>query len=159
MRRASMVVNRSSVVVPRRPLALAAPVRSRRRQKKKEANEENSVAQQTMLSPEAWRTVSTKMTTQIEEAFAPAIELNEGASISKNNEGTHINWGEGKGVLIVNAIGDDQTIEVISPVSGPLKYFYDASSGNWHSVHDNHDLRGIVVRDFLRAGCIGLPQL
>jgi len=96
---------------------------------------------------------------RVAEGFEDAVEANAGASIASDEEGYHIDFGEQRGVMTLSANQGDRTIEVISPVSGALKYAYDPASAAWLHVIDKHDVRGILVRDFLRAGCVGLPKV
>ena len=46
---------------------------------------------------------------------------------------------------------------ICTPTSGLNRYAYDPVEEIWVGVHDGHDLRGLITRDFLRH-CIGLPQ-
>lgn len=111
------------------------------------------------LSEDEWAAVADAYLSQIVEGFGDAVQVNPGASIVKDDEGYHIDFGERRGALSLSANRDDRTIEVISPISGALKYTYEAETGAWLHVVDKHDMRGILVRDFLRAGCVGLPNV
>lgn len=123
--------------------------RSRRRQRPQAAP----------LSEEEWAASADAYLSQIVAGFGEAVQVNPGASIVKDDEGYHIDFGEQRGALSLSANRDDRTIEVISPISGALKYSYEAESRTWLHVIDKHDMRGILVRDFLRAGCVGLPNV
>lgn len=83
--------------------------------------------------------------------------MNTGAGIEGDATSVHIDFGEDRGVLSLSVNPADRTLDVISPVTGPLKYNY--VGGSWLHVDNRHDLLGILVRDFLRAGCLGVPKL
>ena len=50
-------------------------------------------------------------------------------------------------------------MSLLSPVSGAQTYKWDARAEAWKHVDDGHDVTGLLVRDYLRAGCVGLPDL
>ena len=64
-----------------------------------------------------------------------------------------------KGSFQLILVPEKQEIHLLSPVSGPQTYGWDASANAWKHVKDDHDLTGIIVRDHIRAGCVGLPRL
>lgn len=109
------------------------------------------------MSDDEWRAMAETSLSRIAQGFGETVDVNPGASITRDDGGYHIDFGQQRGVLTLNANPGDRTLEVLSPISGALKYSYDADEGTWLHVTDKHDLRGIIVRDFLRAGCIGLP--
>ena len=42
----------------------------------------------------------------------------------------------------------NEVMNAATPVSGALQYYFDGTK--WLNVHDQHDMRGIIVRDMLR---------
>lgn len=62
-----------------------------------------------------------------------------------------------KGSYIFRIDKEYQYLNVISPTSGIYQYNYSLPDGNWLSIIDGHDMRGLVTRDLLRH-CTGLPQ-
>ena len=54
---------------------------------------------------------------------------------------------------------EKRVVELLSPVSGGQTYKWDAREAAWKHVTDGHDVTGMLVRDYLRAGCVGLPNL
>mmetsp|Transcript_18622 Transcript_18622/g.64110 ORF Transcript_18622/g.64110 Transcript_18622/m.64110 type:complete len:86 (-) Transcript_18622:20-277(-) len=75
------------------------------------------------------------------------------------DEFTHINFGKGRGILRLHCDVERNVLEVWSPVTGPLWYSHDREFDKWTCIKDGHDLDGILVRDFLRSGLIGLPNI
>jgi hypothetical protein len=45
-----------------------------------------------------------------------------------------------------------------SYISGYQNYRFDPEEGQWLSVKDNHDMRGLVIRDLIHH-CVGCPDL
>ena len=45
-----------------------------------------------------------------------------------------------------------------SPLSGAIPYRWNASTQEWQSIHDGHNLTGMLVRDLIRQ-IQGVPKL
>lgn len=50
-----------------------------------------------------------------------------------------------------------EVLQINSPVSGAIEYKYDVPTGQWLSVEDKHDFRGLITRDLLRHA-LGVPD-
>lgn len=134
---------------PQGPVSTKTKARGRRRVKTVE----------TILSDEEWTQRARDFTMRALKGLEAAALANAGSAYEDDNGDVIVDYGENRGEMrfVVNA--ENRTLDVISPVSGGLQYAYDVSTDSWLHVHDRHDLRGIIVRDFLRSGCIGLPDI
>mmetsp|Transcript_32450 Transcript_32450/g.103467 ORF Transcript_32450/g.103467 Transcript_32450/m.103467 type:complete len:167 (-) Transcript_32450:244-744(-) len=156
-RRLAMVVRLAGV--PRRSFgveALRGPVSvTTKRKKKRQAK-----AAPKVLSAADFNALAEAFVARVERGFDDAVKVNAGSSLRRDDDGDLIvDWGDGKGEMRFNVNVANKTIDVVSPISGGLQYAYDASANAWLHVIDRHDARGIIVRDFLRAGCVGLPDV
>ena len=70
-----------------------------------------------------------------------------------------VDLGPERGAFTLAVAADARTVGLLSPVSGGQTYAWDAAAGAWKHVDDKHDVTGLLVRDYLRAGGVGLPSL
>ena len=59
-----------------------------------------------------------------------------------------LSCGKDQGMFSFKADHVQQVINASTPISGGLQYYFDGEA--WLNVHDDHDIRGIIVRDMLR---------
>jgi len=96
----------------------------------------------------------TILTDRVMAAFAGL----DGVATSHDNGVVVIDLGD-KGAFQLAPNTDARTVSLLSPVSGAQTYKWDARAEAWKHVDDGHDVTGLLVRDYLRAGCVGLPAL
>jgi len=91
---------------------------------------------------------------EIKEAVEHMKDLNEKFKVDIKNNQLTIDTGA-KGAFIFNLIEETQLLQVQSPYSGLFEYQYNPKENTWLSIVDNHDMRGLVTRDFVRyyVGC------
>ena len=98
------------------------------------------------------------MLSDISDAIEPILSLNPGYKINRiASDHLEVICGDGGGTYVFRVDHSMQVIGCISPVSGVNKYLLDPEEGLWLGVSDGHDLRGLIIRDFMRH-CIGLPS-
>lgn len=100
--------------------------------------------------------VAAQTLVQIEEAILPLKPLNEPFNIIKKKNALEIDTGE-RGWFIFRVDHHEQTLVVQAPYSGIFAYKYEYETKLWLNDRDNHDMRGIVTRDFIK-GFIGFPE-
>lgn len=79
-------------------------------------------------------------------------------TIALSGEYLLIDLGPVHGQYTIQADPANRLIRLQSPLSGAIPYRHDAASGEWCSVHDDHNLTGMLVRDLIRQ-IQGVPQL
>ena len=98
-----------------------------------------------------------KLLEVVHEALLPfQAPVNEGFILSTISDvgdvkGMHeveLLCGEGKGRFQFQIDAKNKVLNASTPVSGALQYYFNGDS--WLNVHDDHDIRGIIVRDMLR---------
>ena len=83
----------------------------------------------------------------------------DGVATSREGGVVVVDLGAGRGAFTLAPNDDARTVSLLSPVSGAQTYKWDARAEAWKHVDDGHDITGLLVRDYLRAGCVGLPDL
>lgn len=96
-----------------------------------------------------------RMFRSIETAVNPLKSQNANFNVSYGDDGemiivTH----RGRHILTVD--GNRQLLVFQSYFSGFHKYAFFPEERTWLSIHDGHDLRGLLTRDLMRH-CIGVP--
>mmetsp|Transcript_13956 Transcript_13956/g.18621 ORF Transcript_13956/g.18621 Transcript_13956/m.18621 type:complete len:168 (+) Transcript_13956:73-576(+) len=111
------------------------------------------------LSDDEWKTVAIKYVSDIGAAFAEASAMNKGSIENDGQGNVSIFLGEGRGYFSMSLNATSRTIDLISPFSGILQYVHYPDTNSWLHTKDHHDIKGLLVRDFLRVGCVGLPKI
>lgn len=97
------------------------------------------------------------MIDNVEIAIKPILPLNPTYQMTRSNpEELVLNVGA-KGSYIFKIDRDMMLLTVQTPISGVHQYDFEVNDGQWLSVIDGHDMRGLVTRDLLRH-CTGLPN-
>jgi hypothetical protein len=106
---------------------------------------------------DAWRSREAALRGEIAAAFAHLDDV----AVTDDGSALHVELPEGRGTFSLAPSPDPngRTVDLMSPVSGSQTYAWDAAAAAWKHVGDRHDLTGIIVRDYMRSGCIGLPKL
>lgn len=111
-----------------------------------------------------------KVLLKLETACRPMIELNEKFSVERvaNSENAGLEGDKALESVVVKTLRGkftfradmkNRTLCVESYITGFNVYVLDPISGQWLSNKDDkHDMRGMVIRDFLRH-CTGFPSL
>jgi frataxin-like iron-binding protein CyaY len=89
-----------------------------------------------------------------EEIFKPLLPLNESMNIKRIPNELILETGQkGKFKFQVDILKENLVLS--SPQSGVIFYYFSPETQQWLSVKDDHDLRGLVTRDWLRShgGC------
>jgi hypothetical protein len=92
--------------------------------------------------------------TYLSQIFDPLVSLNLGMKIQRNENDLLIDTGlKGKFRFTIDDVKENLVLS--SPQSGIIPYYFCPETFEWLSVRDNHDLRGMVTRDWLRlhSGC------
>jgi hypothetical protein len=92
--------------------------------------------------------------TYLSQIFDPLISLNSGMTMQRSENDLLIDTGlKGKFRFTIDDVKEN--ILLSSPQSGIIPYYFCPVTFQWLSVRDNHDLRGMVTRDWLRlhSGC------
>ena len=132
---------------------VAAPTSRKRRKKAQEASAEE--AQPTSVTN--FRAEAEKLLDNIHEALLPfkapthagfkmTTKTRKGAT--EGFEEVALSCGKDQGIFSFRVDPVQQVINATTPVSGGLQYYFDGEA--WLNVHDDHDIRGIIVRDMLR---------
>ena len=95
-----------------------------------------------------------QMKAQVAAAFAHLD-----VAVSEGDLSLCVDLGPDKGAFQLSLSPEKRVVEMLSPVSGAQTYKWDAQAGAWKHVSDAQDMTGMIVRDYLRAGCVGLPAL
>ena len=104
--------------------------------------------------PQVWLERAQAFQARVAESFAHLD-----VDVSRKDGVLLVDLLNNKGSFQLILVPEKQEIHLLSPVSGPQTYGWDASANAWKHVKDDHDLTGIIVRDHIRAGCVGLPRL
>ena len=94
--------------------------------------------------------------TGIDKALQPLVPLNEDFRIDRNVENELTVHTGRKGSYVFRIDSQNQQIFLMSPMSGNYHYTYNEEEELWLGTHDQHDMRGLITRDFIRH-CVGLP--
>ena len=95
---------------------------------------------------------------EISRAVSHMKDLNETFEISLSDSQLVVNIGKRGCFTFRGSIESSRAqLNFISPVSGAFTYNFNANEQTWLDIHDNHDLRGLVTRDFIRV-CVGCPK-
>jgi hypothetical protein len=62
------------------------------------------------------------------------------------------------GVTAASLSSDSKFLRFQTYISGVHHYSYIAQEDVWRSVHDDHDIRGLITRDLLKH-CAGCPMI
>lgn len=89
-------------------------------------------------------------------AVEPLQDLNEMDIISSPDSLT-VDFGKTQGQYTLKVDRENQRLNLLSPVSGIIQYYFEPESAQWLSSTDNHDIRGLITRDMLRH-CRGCPK-
>lgn len=92
--------------------------------------------------------------THLSQLFDPLVSLNVGMKIERNENDLLIDTGlKGKFRFTIDDVKENLVLS--SPQSGIIPYYFCPDTFQWLSVRDNHDLRGLLTRDWLRlhSGC------
>lgn len=93
----------------------------------------------------------------LEKIFQTLKEQNKEIEIINNKENELLISTGIKGNFHFRIDPMTEQLVVITPYSGILSYYYCNEDGLWLGIHDKHDLRGLITRDWLR-GYIGCPS-
>ena len=93
------------------------------------------------------------------DRVAAAFAGLDGVATSREGGVVVVDLGACRGAFTLAPNDDARTVSLLSPVSGAQTYKWDARAEAWKHVDDGHDVTGLLVRDYLRAGCVGLPDL
>ena len=93
------------------------------------------------------------------DRVAAAFAGLDGVATSREGGVVVVDLGADRGAFTLAPNDDARTVSLLSPVSGAQTYKWDARAEAWKHVDDGHDVTGLLVRDYLRAGCVGLPDL
>lgn len=101
------------------------------------------------------------MLERIAAAVEPLKGLNETLLIDKaspDDAAPQLTLTTPRGKFIFRTNPNEGLLVLQSYITGTHQYFFEAESGQWLSVKDGHDLRGLFTRDWLRH-CAGCPRL
>lgn len=93
---------------------------------------------------------------ELEIAVAPMKLVNDPFVISRKENEFKIDSGP-KGLFIITSNPQDESISMRIPHSGVFSYKYCLETKQWLGVADNHDFRGMFIRDLIRDHC-GVPN-
>ena len=98
------------------------------------------------------------MLSDISDAIEVILPQNPGYEINRiAPDNLEVRCGDNGGTYVFRVDHEQQCLGVVSPVSGVNKYTLHPDEGLWLGVNDSHDMRGLIIRDFMRH-CIGLPS-
>ena len=98
------------------------------------------------------------MLSDISDAIEPILPLNPGYEINRiASDHLEVRCGDNGGTYVFRVDHSLYAIGIISPVSGINKYMLHPDEGLWLGASDGHDMRGLIIRDFMRH-CLGLPN-
>lgn len=97
-----------------------------------------------------------KVKQEIRKAIQPLQPLNEDFEIHETSTG-ELRVQSSKAKFTFTADYEKELLIFISPLSGFQQYAYEPTEKLWLCIRDQHDLRGLIVRDFNRY-LIGCPE-
>jgi hypothetical protein len=132
---------------------VAAPTSRKRRKKAQQALEEE--AQPTSVTN--FTAEAEKLLSDIHGALLPfeapthtgfkmTTKTREG--VTSGFEEVTLSCGKDQGMFSFKVDAVQQVINASTPINGGLQYYFDGEA--WLNVHDDHDIRGIIVRDMLK---------
>jgi frataxin-like iron-binding protein CyaY len=91
------------------------------------------------------------------DAIEPMQHVNKDFNMDSSADSLELDLAKhGKYFLQVDY--ETQMINFQSPVTGRFAYYYDIDDDTWRCQTDNHDLRGLIVRDMMRQNMVGCPD-
>lgn len=100
--------------------------------------------------------LASKMLESVHHAMLPLVSKNKDFHVTlyPDEEVVIDTW---KGKFHLYPDHERQVLTFISSISGYKTYYYDLEDHVWRDTEDNHDLRGLIVRDLMRH-CVGHPH-
>ena len=135
--------------------AIADPKRKRERRRRRPTAAPKRAAVVDDDDPARFLERAVRLADRVAAAFAGL----DGVATSREGGVVVVDLGAGRGAFTLAPNDDARTVSLLSPVSGAQTYRWDARAEAWKHVDDGHDITGLLVRDYLRAGCVGLPDL
>ena len=135
--------------------AIADPKRKRERRRRRPTAAPKRAAVVDDDDPARFLERAARLADRVAAAFAGL----DGVATSREGGVVVVDLGAGRGAFTLAPNDDARTVSLLSPVSGAQTYKWDARAEAWKHVDDGHDVTGLLVRDYLRAGCVGLPDL
>ena len=135
--------------------AIADPKRKRERRRRRPTAAPKRAAVVDDDDPARFLERAARLADRVAAAFAGL----DGVATSREGGVVVVDLGADRGAFTLAPNDDARTVSLLSPVSGAQTYKWDTRAEAWKHVDDDHDVTGLLVRDYLRAGCVGLPDL